>query len=144
MSSGAVGPRSASRIADFKGCVMLLLLLFSFEKPSTFCRRSVHLESCTPERKLSNWNVLVCTGTYQSVPVPASTRIPTLIQAGTRWSIAVPDFLVWNKTVPASTRFPQLVQDSTRQYQQEFFNGSSGECFVGWKTIDINQTISRT
>ena len=76
------------------------------------------LKSCTPERKQANWNVLVCTGTYQSVPVPASTRIPLLVQAGTRWYKAVPDFLVWNKTVPASTRFPRFVQDGTRRYQQ--------------------------
>ena len=34
-------------------------------------------------------------GTYQSVPVPASTRFPRLVQAGTRWYKAVPDFLVW-------------------------------------------------
>ncbi len=77
-----------------------------------------HLESCTPERKRANWSVLVCTCTYQSVPLPASTRFPRLVQAGTRWYKAVPDFLVWYKTVPESTRFPQLVQDGTRRYQQ--------------------------
>ncbi len=80
--------------------------------------RRLHLESCTPERKQANWNVLVCTGTYQSVPVPASTRIPRLVQASTRWYKAVPDFLVWNKTVPTSTRIPRFVQDGTRRYQQ--------------------------
>ncbi len=83
--------------------------------PDLRCR---HLESCTAERNRANWNVLVCIGMYQSVPVPASTRFPRLVQAGTRWYTAIPDFLVWYKTVPASTSFPLLVQDGTRRYQQ--------------------------
>ena len=37
------------RIADFKGCVLLPLLLLLFEKPSTFCRRRL-----TPEIEFSN------------------------------------------------------------------------------------------
>ena len=37
------------RIADFKGCELLPLLLLLFEKPSTFCRRRL-----TPEIEFSN------------------------------------------------------------------------------------------
>ena len=37
------------RIADFKGCVLLPLLLLLFEKPSAFCRRRL-----TPEIEFSN------------------------------------------------------------------------------------------
>ena len=76
-----------------------------------------HLESCTPERKQANWNVLVCTGTYQSVPVPASTRIPRLVQASTRWYKSVPDFPNMYTMVQDGTE-----HDSTSRYRNIIYS----------------------